>query len=60
MTTLRHPWSGPLALPILMEPGSLVMERKMLMGIKSRAERLARERRQVSPLPPAEPAAIPA
>jgi hypothetical protein len=28
----------------LMEPGSLVMERKMLLGIKSRAERLARER----------------
>jgi len=24
-----------------MEPGSLVMERKMLLGIKSRAERLA-------------------
>jgi hypothetical protein len=27
----------------LMEPGSLIMERKMLMGIKQRAERLARE-----------------
>ncbi|HYA08513.1 MAG TPA: hypothetical protein VEG24_02925 [Gaiellaceae bacterium] len=26
-----------------MEPGSLVMERKMLLGIKQRAERLARE-----------------
>jgi hypothetical protein len=26
----------------LMEPGSLVMERKMLLGIKQRAERLAR------------------
>ena len=26
-----------------MEPGSLVMERKMLLGIKERAERLARE-----------------
>jgi hypothetical protein len=26
-----------------MEPGSLVMERKMLHGIKQRAERLARE-----------------
>jgi len=25
-----------------MEPGSLVMERKMLLGIKERAERLAR------------------
>jgi hypothetical protein len=27
-----------------MEPGSLVMERKMLLGFKQRAERLARER----------------
>jgi hypothetical protein len=25
-----------------MEPGSLIMERKMLLGIKERAERLAR------------------
>jgi hypothetical protein len=25
----------------VMEPGSLVMERKMLLGIKQRAERLA-------------------
>ena len=30
----------------LIEPGSLVMERKMLHGIKQRAERLAREQRQ--------------
>jgi hypothetical protein len=29
-----------------MEPGSLVMERKMLQGIKQRAERLAAERRE--------------
>lgn len=29
---------------LLMEPGSLVMERKMLLGIKQRAERLARDR----------------
>jgi hypothetical protein len=28
---------------LVMEPGSLVMERKMLLGIKSRAERLAAE-----------------
>ena len=28
-----------------MEPASLVMERKMLLGIKARAERLARTRR---------------
>lgn len=27
---------------VFMEPGSLVMERKMLIGIKQRAERLAR------------------
>jgi hypothetical protein len=27
-----------------MEPGSLVMERKMLLGIKERAERLAATR----------------
>ena len=26
----------------VMEPGSLIMERKMLLGIKQRAERLAR------------------
>ena len=29
---------------LFMEPGSLVMERKMLLGIKTRAERLARNR----------------
>ncbi len=29
---------------LFMEPGSLVMERKMLLGIKERAERLARDR----------------
>ena len=28
---------------LVMEPGSLVMERKMLLGIKRRAERLAAE-----------------
>ena len=28
---------------LVMEPGSLVMERKMLLGIKGRAERLAAE-----------------
>lgn len=32
---------------LFMEPGSLVMERKMLRGIKERAERLARERARV-------------
>ena len=30
---------------LFMEPGSLIMERKMLLGIKQRAERLAREGR---------------
>jgi hypothetical protein len=29
---------------LLMEPGSLVMERKMLLGIKQRAEKLAHQR----------------
>jgi hypothetical protein len=33
---------------IPMEPGSLVMERKMLYGIKQRAERLAAERKEVA------------
>ena len=28
---------------LLMEPGSLIMERKMLLGIKQRAEDLVRE-----------------
>jgi hypothetical protein len=32
-----------------MEPGSLVMERKMLLGIKQRAERLARARAAETP-----------
>jgi hypothetical protein len=31
---------------IPMEPGSLVMERKMLLGIKQRAERLAVEQKE--------------
>jgi hypothetical protein len=29
---------------LVMEPGSLVMERKMLLGIKQRAERSLRQR----------------
>ena len=32
---------GRLFYPLVMEPGSLIMERKMLLGIKERAERLA-------------------
>jgi hypothetical protein len=35
-----------VATTYLMEPGSLVMERKMLLGIKSRVERLAQQRHQ--------------
>jgi hypothetical protein len=35
---------------IPMEPGSLVMERKMLLGIKQRAERLAAEEREPTPV----------
>ena len=41
----RLPGSGPLfwlGMLLLMEPGSLVMERKMLQGIKERAERRAK------------------
>ena len=34
---------------IPMEPGSFVMERKMLLGIKQRAERLAAERVELAP-----------
>ena len=42
----RLPYSGPLFWPMaaMMEPGSLVMERKMLLSIKERAERLQRAR----------------
>lgn len=50
----RLPGSGPLfwlGMVGFMEPGSLVMERKMLLGIKERAERLASER---APRPPRE------
>jgi hypothetical protein len=36
---------------LIMEPGSLVMERKMLLGIKRRAERLARQRARASHTP---------
>jgi len=37
---------------LVMEPGSLVMERKMLLGIKERAERLAGERATPDPAGP--------
>ena len=46
----RNRIATPGALPpvrlfnlLVMEPGSLIMERKMLLGIKQRAEDLARE-----------------
>jgi hypothetical protein len=35
-------WPARLFSTLVMEPGSLVMERKMLLGIKERAEELAR------------------
>jgi hypothetical protein len=38
---------------LVMEPGSLVMERKMLLGIKERAQRLAGGRGQPHPAAPA-------
>ncbi len=39
---VRAAWS------LLMEPGSLVMERRMRLGIKERAERLARDRAKLA------------
>jgi len=36
-------WPSRVLYRYVMEPGSLVMERKMLLGIKERAERLAQE-----------------
>ena len=36
-------WPARLFGMLIMEPGSLIMERKMLLGIKERAEDLARE-----------------
>jgi hypothetical protein len=38
--TLRGAAAGQLLGMLVMEPGSLIMERKMLLGIKQRAERL--------------------
>jgi hypothetical protein len=42
---IAMPWTAPVRqlYMLFMEPGSLVMERKMLLGIKERAENLARE-----------------
>lgn len=50
ITRFRVRWEArglAKALLALVEPGSFVMERKMLLGIKERAERLARERAPV-------------
>jgi hypothetical protein len=41
---------------LVMEPGSLVMERRMLLGIKERAERLAGQRAASEPPVPVAPA----
>ena len=41
IATPGSPWLARALTRYLMEPGSLVMERKMLLGIKRRAERLA-------------------
>ena len=51
----RNRIAAPGALParlfnmLVMEPGSLIMERKMLLGIKQRAEDLARGQIAASP-----------
>jgi hypothetical protein len=42
IATRRASAASRLATMVVMEPGSLVMERKMLLGIRDRAERLAR------------------
>ena len=41
IATPRASWPARAFYRYLMEPGSLLMERKMLLGIKQRAERLA-------------------
>jgi hypothetical protein len=43
-TTASEPLPSRIAWSAVVDPGSLVMERKMLRGIKERAERLASER----------------
>ncbi len=43
IATPGAPWPSRAFYRFVMEPGSLVMERKMLQGIKERAERLAQE-----------------
>lgn len=43
IATPAAPWPTRAFYRFVMEPGSLLMERKMLLGIKERAERLARE-----------------
>ena len=43
ITTPGASWPSRVLYRYVMEPGSLVMERKMLLGIKERAERLTQE-----------------
>jgi hypothetical protein len=43
ISTPGDSWPSRVLYQYVMEPGSLAMERKMLLGIKERAERLARE-----------------
>ena len=45
----RLPTLGARIGMLPMEPASLVMERKMLLGIKQRAEKLAAEQREPVP-----------
>jgi hypothetical protein len=49
IATPHATWTGRLANRLVMEPGSLIMERRMLLGIKERAERIA---------PPAKPVPV--
>jgi hypothetical protein len=44
----QAPWFSRLAYRLVMEPGSLIMERRMLYGIKERAERTAARTHQPS------------
>ena len=55
IATPGAPWPSRAFYRYVMEPGSLVMERKMLLGIKERAERLARES-EAQPVPAGEQA----
>jgi hypothetical protein len=47
--TVPDTWSSRLVNRLVMEPGSLIMERRMLLGIKERAERTAAPATVLSP-----------